>query len=102
MKVKRTHGNQPGRMSLHQCLVFLGAKRKDVYARHKKTHVGSEGNRGLYKDHTETELEIWVKTLHRDAAKRHQESEGSLKLLNVARQRAEHLIKWQNKGGLRQ
>lgn len=63
--------------SLNSCLMFLGAKRKEVYA--DRTGKGTIWNR-----YSRDELKHWAHTLYRTACKRHRDNEAMIKELNLA------------------
>ena len=86
--------------SLQKCLIVLGASEKDVYyvRRPYPIKLGGGSNRSIYELGEEVLLN-WVKELHHMGVKRYQHDETAIKCLNIARQRAEHLIEYYFNGG---
>lgn len=87
--------------SIQKCLIVLGASEREVYyTSHAQSTINKTpwNRRGIY-SLGEKALMEWVKELHHTGVKRYREDETAIKCLNIARDRAEHLIEYYfNKG----
>ena len=71
--------------SLNSCLMFLGAKREEVYADRRGTGT-------IYDRYSVEELEYRAHDLYRKACKRHRDNEDMLKELNLAYAKVKEIL----------